>query len=260
MSSGHRTSEFKEGKLVTKYNDEKIMLEAEFKNGVRSGPFTIWYENGQLMLKGQFKEGYPEGKTTTWYENGNVRQEVEVLDGFLHGYSKSWHENAQLMEEGHYLFGNKIGVWRQWDQKGSLLSDSIHDGAETFQKTLSTRSDDFSSFSPKLIDHPYFKPLALFTLLYMLLSSILFYSFESGMNVHIATFWDALKWVTSTIPVFGKVEFKPISTGGLIIASLAHLCGFFAFCFWLALLGWAFFSRQYERALHDIIKGKKNTN
>ncbi len=189
----------------------------------------------------------PHGKTTTWFDNGQIRQIAEFRNGIQHGYWQEWYENGGKKEDGQYINGNKVGVWKRWDTSGRLIEDSIVHEADLNLRMLSTHSADHSfTFTPIWL-HPYFKPLILFTIGYILLAAILFYLFEFGVNTEIANLGDSLKWATSTIPLLGQIHFKPISNGGLIVAGFAHLCGFFAFCFWLALLGWTFFSKHYEK-------------
>lgn len=258
MTSKDHT-DIKDGTLITKYENGNTMLEAKFKNGQRYGPFTIWYESGQKMLQGECKVGYPDGKTTTWFENGQIRQEAEFLNGIPHGSWKTWYENGKKREEGHYLHGKKIGIWREWSEIGELVADEVHDGiaAHHHQGPREKFAGKPVFFGKRLITHAYFRGLATFTGIYMLLASILFYYFESSLNPRVSTIAKAFGWVVSTVPVLGHVDFKPVTTGGLLIASAAHLCGFFVFCFWLALLGWAVFSQHYERTFSERLNSDK---
>lgn len=245
-----RNSDPKNGKLITKFKSGKVMLEAEFKDGKKHGPFTLCYENGQKMIAGSWNEGLPEGKTKTWYENGQIKQEIELLKGLPHGTWKSWYENGSPKEEGAYLLGERIGIWREWDDQGALIRDEIYGGEKRSQKLWLT--DDRYPVSSKalfkkFVGHPFFLRLLIFTLAYMSICSILFYFAETGANAQVSSFLDAVRWITSTIPFIGSAVIQPVTGIGMAVAIVGHICGFFAFCFWAALVGWSLFSQSAIR-------------
>jgi len=242
-----RNSDPKNGKLITNFKNGKVMLEAEFKDGKKHGPFTLSYESGQKMLSGNWSEGMPEGKTTTWYENGQIKQEIELLKGLPHGTWRSWHENGQPKEEGSYLFGDRIGLWREWDSQGILLKDEVYGGQKRIQSLwLSDDQYPINSkfFLRRFFRHPFFLRLLFFTGAYMSICSVLLYFAESSANPQVTSFLDAVRWVTSTIPFIGRAMIQPATTSGMVVAIVGHFCGFFAFCFWAALVGWSLFSQS----------------
>ena len=69
------------GKVLSKYENGRIKLEATFKDGQPEGKATAWHENGQKAREGTFKDGKEDGKGTKWYENGQMKSEITYKDG-----------------------------------------------------------------------------------------------------------------------------------------------------------------------------------
>ena len=72
--------------------------------------------------------------------------------------------------------------------------------------------------------------------IYLLACSSLFFYFESGVNAHIAHFFDAVAWIVATLPFIGRAVPDPVSLGGFVVAVIAHFCGLIILSFWTACL------------------------
>ena len=49
-----------------------MMMEVDFVDSVRHGPYRQWYLSGSLESEGQYNNGKIDGKWTTWDANGKL--------------------------------------------------------------------------------------------------------------------------------------------------------------------------------------------
>lgn len=242
----------KDGTLKSNYKSGSVMLEAQFSEGEKHGPFVLRYESGQKMLEGNWERGLPDGMTTTWFANGKTRQQVEFLQGLPHGTWKTWDESGRLREEKEYLLGNAVGKWREWNENGDLVRDE-------FNGTTTTNIFPNQNFIRRIFKHPYFLRIAVITLIHFSLSVSLFYLVEGGKNSQVTTFSDAIFWFFSTIPFLGRVHIQPVTGLGYGVVIISHFASFFLFCVWTALIGWSIFAQGAYRAALAEIKGQKKS-
>ena len=86
-------------------------------------PYTGWsklmYENGRIRMLAQFKDGKQDGLTTAWYENGKKWNEANFKDGKLDGLVTIWYENGQKQSEGNCKDGKQDGLHIFYKEDGS---------------------------------------------------------------------------------------------------------------------------------------------
>jgi hypothetical protein len=92
--------------------------------------------------------------------------------------------------------------------------------------------------------HRFFIPLTLTTIAFVILSASLFLLTEAGENANVSSFADALRWVLTGLPFFGRVTIEPVTLRGTIVAIAMHAFGLLLFTFWVALLGVSLFGRR----------------
>ena len=84
------------GMNVIKYDNGKVKMQGNSKNGSRDGEWKSFFPDGQLQSDEFFTAGKPDGKVTVYYENG------------------------KKMYEGENSNGELKGVWTYWDEKGNV--------------------------------------------------------------------------------------------------------------------------------------------
>jgi hypothetical protein len=65
------------------YENGRIRMLAQFKDGKRDGLVTIWYENGQKQSEGNCKDGKQDGLHIFYKEDGSEVGRVTYKDGEL---------------------------------------------------------------------------------------------------------------------------------------------------------------------------------
>ncbi len=88
-----------------KFEDEKVIAEGVFFNGLLSGQGEYYHKNGEIRFKGNLK-GYMEftGFGKEYYANDNLKYEGEYNCSIWHGEGKYYDEAGALLYEG--LFEN----------------------------------------------------------------------------------------------------------------------------------------------------------
>lgn len=60
------------------FNNNKISLIENYKNGKLHGKYEQYFENGSLQISGEYREGEPVGKFYEFKENGSLLRVVKV--------------------------------------------------------------------------------------------------------------------------------------------------------------------------------------
>jgi hypothetical protein len=90
------------GMNIIKYDNGKVKMQGNSKNGSRDGEWKSFFPNGQLQSDEFFTAGKPDGKVIVYYENG------------------------KKMYEGENSNGELKGVWTYWDEKGKVTRTVDH--------------------------------------------------------------------------------------------------------------------------------------
>ena len=61
-----------------------------------------YYENGKLELKAEFKNGTHNGKYEEYYKNGNLYKKGQCKDGEKIGYWEFYSEDGKLKDKRNY--------------------------------------------------------------------------------------------------------------------------------------------------------------
>jgi len=78
------------------------------------------YDNGKIGLKGQMKNGMKEGVWTWWYSTGQKKRETTYIDNKKEGMTYYWHQNGQKAKE--LMFKNDKNIDQKlWDEGGNRL-------------------------------------------------------------------------------------------------------------------------------------------
>ena len=69
------------GKVVWIHFDGYIILEGEFKMGVKNGVWTWYYPLGKIKSQGKFVNGKEEGRHIWYTENGEIEAYADYENG-----------------------------------------------------------------------------------------------------------------------------------------------------------------------------------
>ena len=100
------------GKSYIVSNDNVIIAQLYFENGIASGPCILYDELGLLFYTGYLENGYRQGRGVEYDEDGNV-----TFDGF---YDKG-KKRSNLVQM------KKKGYWEEFDENGNLMNRSQRD-------------------------------------------------------------------------------------------------------------------------------------
>lgn len=101
------------GKSYIVSNDNVIIAELYFENGIASGPCILYDELGLLFYTGYLENGYRQGRGVEYDEDRNV-----TFEGF---YDKG-KKRSNLVE-----MKEKKGYWEEFDENGNLMNRSQRD-------------------------------------------------------------------------------------------------------------------------------------
>ena len=101
------------GKSYIISNDNVIIAELYFENGIASGPCILYDELGLLFYTGYLENGYRQGRGVEYDEDGNV-----TFEGF---YDKG-KKRSNLVQ-----MKKKKGYWEEFDESGNLMNRSQRD-------------------------------------------------------------------------------------------------------------------------------------
>lgn len=149
----------------------RVIMEGEYKQGIKSGLFRAYHPNGQLKWEVTFEQGKPNGDWAFYYPDGKPLMTINILDdsGKLMDYWTPTGSQAIKEGNGKYDFkipfqgynpygypfvrqrgiirnGKPAGYWKIYfeDDKGSVLvAEEIYDKEGNFKSAfdLYTESD-----------------------------------------------------------------------------------------------------------------------
>ena len=96
------------GIAVMYRDDDSIMVEFNYKNGLRHGKSYHYHKEGQLKLTSLYKNGKAEGVHVQYYESGQPYQESSYKDGEKHGKFIVFNEDGTIKEETIFENGEEI--------------------------------------------------------------------------------------------------------------------------------------------------------
>ncbi len=110
-----------------RYNDNKVFLEENYKNGILDGKFRVFSDNGKIIIDGLYKEGKREGE---WIYNNleNLFSNEFSVDFFL--INKEYEYISSLIESEE-VFNNRIENYDILNVKGNF-KNGLKDGEWRF--------------------------------------------------------------------------------------------------------------------------------
>ena len=140
-SEGTYINEKREGIWKFYNDDERLIAEEFYENGIPSGTWKNYYHKGELLEEIGYKNGKKEGPWKQYFEDGPLKLSATFEDGKLEGLATFFHPNGRVKISGLYKNNFKEGVWMHLNDKGvaekkEIWSDGILIAEEYYDKAL----------------------------------------------------------------------------------------------------------------------------
>ena len=140
-SEGTYINEKREG-IWKFYNDNEYLIAEEYyENGIPSGIWKNYYHKGALLEEITYKKGKKEGPWKQYFEDGPLKLSATFEDGKLEGLATFYHPNGKVKISGPYKNNFKDNVWMHLNDKNvaekkEIWSDGILIAEEYYDKAL----------------------------------------------------------------------------------------------------------------------------
>lgn len=112
------------GTYISHFDNGKVKMSMDLKNGLKHGETRIYFENGKLKEICSYKDNLMDGTWTTYNEKEIKIAVANYREGKKHGEWKIWDDQGRLIYEMNYLNGEKSGVWKRYDPAtGEVISE-----------------------------------------------------------------------------------------------------------------------------------------
>ncbi|MEI6411950.1 MAG: hypothetical protein WCR52_21340 [Bacteroidota bacterium] len=102
-----------DGLMQEYYQDGKVKMERNFKNGIQTGPSIAYYPDGKHKERQYFVNGVQEGGDTLFYPDGKPQFIVQFKGGKKDGALQKWTEDGVLFFEAIYQMDSLKSVKSQ---------------------------------------------------------------------------------------------------------------------------------------------------
>lgn len=105
----------KQGRWVTYYDDDRIYIDAFYKDDMLDGQYIEYDASGKMRLSMKYVAGIIRE------EPAESNYEVDIRN--------EYHNNGVIRYSGAYRGSTKIGIHRQYDEQGKVVASIIYDNA-----------------------------------------------------------------------------------------------------------------------------------
>ena len=105
------------------YNDEEILIkEIEYQNGLIHGKVIEYFTNGNEMSLTEYKLDKKDGVYKEFYEDGTIKIECRFRDDQKHGPHIAYYKSGVIMTKNFYDLGEKKGDSIFYDPDGNPVT------------------------------------------------------------------------------------------------------------------------------------------
>lgn len=94
--------------VKTYYDNNNVMTEITFENGIRNGKAVFYYEDGTIKTEMEYENGRVIGNVNHYFDNGNLRESFFIEDGRRIGPTFIFNEEGELIEDHNYEYGKLV--------------------------------------------------------------------------------------------------------------------------------------------------------
>jgi uncharacterized protein len=125
------------------YENNALLREEEYFQGLRNGSFTEYSITGEIISQGQYSDGekngewkyksgdnieegkyimgLKDGPWKSYYPDGKLRFKGNFSQGNPDGVQTYYYENSKLKEEQYFKMGIKEKTWKKFDEEGNQI-------------------------------------------------------------------------------------------------------------------------------------------
>jgi antitoxin component YwqK of YwqJK toxin-antitoxin module len=126
------TITFKEGRRTGPFSvfDPKgtLLQKGFYENDSLNGMITTYFNNGKIKSTAVYNKGSIDGIVEEYYPSGKVRSEITYQNNKKHGPAKTFYENGNPETEENYKNGFPSGYFKTFYPDGGLETESFKDG------------------------------------------------------------------------------------------------------------------------------------
>jgi len=93
---------------VRQYHNDTLVMEINYKKGMKDGLEQFWYKNGQLSKQVNYVKNKANGTATRWYSNGQINYKGNYKHGQEHGTHTIYGKKGTVIGEFTFKEGEKI--------------------------------------------------------------------------------------------------------------------------------------------------------
>ena len=113
------------GRVIEKYDSNKIRSTTEYCNGVKHGLEQAWFSNGKIESIRSYHNGQKVGTHEGWFANGQMMFQYYFENGISTGEHKEWYSNGQLNTKRNYKNGHEFGKQVIYWKSGVLRANYV---------------------------------------------------------------------------------------------------------------------------------------
>ena len=117
IAKGCFISEKKEG-LWEFFQENKLISESNFRNGVKHGLEKIYYDSGEVLEEIDWVDAKKNGKYQAYYKSGNPYIQCKYKEDKRDGFCLVYFPNGDIELEAFYENDLRHGNWKYFNNKG----------------------------------------------------------------------------------------------------------------------------------------------
>lgn len=134
VSEGKVINKVYEGEWIYYHLDSKNVMTHEFyKNGKLEGVRTVYFPDGKVAEEANYKNGIKHGPYKNYTTTGIALEEVNYVNGQINGQAIYRDPDGSVASKGPYVNGLKKGLW-EFYEGGKLVRKEKHPLVKKFQK------------------------------------------------------------------------------------------------------------------------------
>lgn len=139
ITEGHHLNDKENGIRKRYYDNGKLKLLEDFREGIQEGPMRGFYEDGKLLVEATYKNGKLDGQYKEFYENGQLKISCDYKNDLRDGVQLHYEENGNLMTKIEFKNGLADGEAIDY-AFGTVINKCIYKKG----KELECQKNDFS--------------------------------------------------------------------------------------------------------------------
>ena len=119
------------GQFIDYYYSGRKQGEGLFLNGKLNGHRKIYYQNEKLAMERDYKEGFTNGFEIEYYEDGSLKQKGEFKNGKENGVWDMYFPNRQIKQRSNFIEGVMDGETTVYYSTGKVLATEVTKNGKT---------------------------------------------------------------------------------------------------------------------------------